>query len=660
MPDHQPTAADPAAEHRGVGPSTDAAVEQRVAALLDRLVERGLQAGLPPVPEALERARKDLGEDTFRVLVVGEAKRGKSTFVNALIGEEYLPTDVDIATSEVFRVSNADRQEFRLRFEDGTSAPITRDDLLRYGSELAEQSSDTPPLRWIEVDTPARYIPARVALLDTPGLGALYAAHAQVTGRFIPYADSTILVLDSGQPLGTAELDLLERILEITTRIFFVQTKIDQHDREDWQAVRDRNEAILAERFPERLPSPKVWPFSARNLLRALSSPAPDALVTVSRYEAFAGAFAAFVDDTCVTPRAATALASAAGYYHTGLQLLNARERNLADADPSDSAAYRDEVRARLHSYEKQWGKDGAERRRLEQEIRKVLMRAKQALREALGPAGTVARTIEQRIESVTKVDEANQLGEQLLAETTEAALAEWRRISELAQQQCAELVRPFLAAGEELIPADGTTELELAPRGSHFRPTRDPKFDRMRGSWGNFMPLYFASSFALHFVIGPLALIALGGGALWAVHRGWKDTGLNKLTAAKNELHRYLRTILQELTTHIFGIDLEQGVDSRADAHFGELEASFISAVDAVATGRIGEVRSELAELERQAGLQSDDRDATLAEVRDAMMEWRALGAEFATLLTEMQPHADVLADAATLFAPQAPGVSA
>src|SRR5919107_5613708 len=50
-------------------------------------------------------------------LVVGEAKRGKSTFVNALIGRDILPTDVRVATSQVFDVRPADREAYHLRFE---------------------------------------------------------------------------------------------------------------------------------------------------------------------------------------------------------------------------------------------------------------------------------------------------------------------------------------------------------------------------------------------------------------------------------------------------------------------------------------------------------------------------------------------------------------
>ena len=108
------------------------------------------------------------------MLVVGEARRGKSTFVNALIGCNLLPTDVDIATSQVFRICPAQRETCRLRFEDGSQEAINAADLPRYGSQVIADVEGVPRLdqliRWIEVDVPTRFLPANVRILDTPGL----------------------------------------------------------------------------------------------------------------------------------------------------------------------------------------------------------------------------------------------------------------------------------------------------------------------------------------------------------------------------------------------------------------------------------------------------------------------------------------------------------
>jgi ribosome biogenesis GTPase A len=76
-------------------------VRQQTVAVLDELIARADEFELADPPLVLQRYREKLSENAYKVLVVGEAKRGKSTFVNALIGKDVLPTDVDVATMEV-------------------------------------------------------------------------------------------------------------------------------------------------------------------------------------------------------------------------------------------------------------------------------------------------------------------------------------------------------------------------------------------------------------------------------------------------------------------------------------------------------------------------------------------------------------------------------
>src|SRR5215469_4511797 len=94
------------------------AIEQQTLRIFSELAEKTSQFELPKLPQAVDEYRQKLEENTYNVLVVGEAKRGKSSFVNALIGKDLLPTDVDIATNQIFRVSYAEQEAYRLRFED--------------------------------------------------------------------------------------------------------------------------------------------------------------------------------------------------------------------------------------------------------------------------------------------------------------------------------------------------------------------------------------------------------------------------------------------------------------------------------------------------------------------------------------------------------------
>src|SRR3712207_7983332 len=87
-------------------------IRKQSVAVIDAIKAKAGEFELGKPPEALERHRRRLRENSYKVLVVGEAKRGKSTFVNALIGQDILPTDVDVATSQIFNIR--DRKSTRL------------------------------------------------------------------------------------------------------------------------------------------------------------------------------------------------------------------------------------------------------------------------------------------------------------------------------------------------------------------------------------------------------------------------------------------------------------------------------------------------------------------------------------------------------------------
>jgi ribosome biogenesis GTPase A len=71
-------------------------IRRQIIAVLNDLIALAGGFELADPPAALGRYREKLRENAYKVLVVGEAKRGKSTFVNALAGRDILPVDVSV------------------------------------------------------------------------------------------------------------------------------------------------------------------------------------------------------------------------------------------------------------------------------------------------------------------------------------------------------------------------------------------------------------------------------------------------------------------------------------------------------------------------------------------------------------------------------------
>ena len=87
--------------------------------------------------QALIRSRK------FRVAVVGEFRRGKTTFINALLGKEILPVDALPTTATLNRITYGSVPKAYLCWKDGGREEIGIEELSRYVTKLTEASAET-------------------------------------------------------------------------------------------------------------------------------------------------------------------------------------------------------------------------------------------------------------------------------------------------------------------------------------------------------------------------------------------------------------------------------------------------------------------------------------------------------------------------------------
>ena len=616
-------------------------VRQRTVAVLDALVTKGKEFELAAPPEALKRRAQKLRENTYEVLVVGEAKRGKSTFVNALIGRDVLPTAVEVATSQVFNVRPAKQEAYRLRFEDGSARQITAADLPRYGSQIMAEAGVVPApgeiIRWIEVDMPVRFLPPGVSILDTPGLGALYAGHARITHRFVPEADAVIFVLESGQPVVEEDLKFVEQILTVTRKIFFVQTKIDQYNKEDWQNVQRRNMEILAAKFKGRLADTRVWPVSSTNLRKAASAnkKTEEAYLMVSRHKELAAGLKAFLARLAGWDRAAEAMAAAVPYFTTSRKALEGRLAGLT-ADSKQKQAELQKIAAEgKRQFEAEWGPQGRKYRELKEGLQRAIAVGKQSFANTLQPGNDIELAQKAKIDAVTSLNEAKQVAEEMPDEVIMVAVNNWVEICEEVRRRCIELLGPFAEAAENIgAPVD--PELSgLATTGDGL----DEKFKRdyfsmLRGAAGGGMLVMGVSSMA-SLVIPAVATTALAAVAPFVavpvlavlVGSGVKGVLKGQVKTSQGQLRMQLMEMLQQVRRHFFDADLSSGSFSRVDEYFKTLERAVNEQVQELVREKSKEAQAEISRLAQARQLDGGEREAQVKQVQQQLAQWDNIG---------------------------------
>jgi GTPase SAR1 family protein len=242
--------------------------KQALLGALRELAELAGTAGLRTLQRELLSVRiPTLEEERFHLVVLGEFNHGKTTFVNALLGAEVLPTGITPTTAAINHLVWGEPPRARVVRANET-AEI---DVAALASWLTVegtgdgQGERADGVRYVELEYPAPLLRDRVTLVDTPGVNDLNLQRAEITYSYIPRADAILFLLDATQVLKQSERHFLaQRVLaQNRTKLIFILGKADLLDDAELTQVVQFARAHLATLVPD----PPVFAVSARREL---------------------------------------------------------------------------------------------------------------------------------------------------------------------------------------------------------------------------------------------------------------------------------------------------------------------------------------------------------------------------------------------------------
>jgi tetratricopeptide (TPR) repeat protein/GTP-binding protein EngB required for normal cell division len=202
------------------------------------------------------------------VAVMGEFNAGKSSFVNALVGEEVAPTGVTPTTATVNVLRHGAATGARVLFHDGTARELGPARVASYLRELGDDEAAT--VRTVEIFHPLETL-RRVEIVDTPGLNSIRPEHEKVARDFLLEADAIVWVFAAGQAAKATERDALGLAHSAGKRVLGVLNKVDRADEDEVRAIVRHVEASLGDLVDG------IVPFSATRALAARRARKPDA-----------------------------------------------------------------------------------------------------------------------------------------------------------------------------------------------------------------------------------------------------------------------------------------------------------------------------------------------------------------------------------------------
>ncbi|MGD2183375.1 dynamin family protein [Lusitaniella coriacea] len=187
--------------------------------------------------EDLSRVAQSLQQGVFRLLVLGDMKRGKSTFLNALIGENLLPSDVNPCTAILTVLRYGSEKKVTVHFNDNT--PPETIDFKSFkrnytidpaeAKRLEEQKKEAfPNVDYAVVEYPLPLLEKGIEIVDSPGLNDTEARNELSLG-YINNCHAVLFVLRATQPCTLGERRYLENyIKDRGLTVFFLINAWDQ------------------------------------------------------------------------------------------------------------------------------------------------------------------------------------------------------------------------------------------------------------------------------------------------------------------------------------------------------------------------------------------------------------------------------------------------
>jgi GTP-binding protein EngB required for normal cell division len=256
-----------------------------VAAIVADTAELARRRGRDDLAQRLDQVAERVARTDTVVCVVGEFKKGKSALINALIGRDVCPVDDDLATMAVTVVRYSPEPGAIVRRREDGELLIEAIPADEAGRWVAETDGDDRRrgVEVVEVGLPNPFLERGIALVDTPGVGGLNAAHAAATLAFLPSADALVFVTDASTELSRPELDFLSAAMKAGPPILIAITKVDIYP--EWRRIVAIDEGHLAS------VGLTETPFPLSSVLRAHGLATDDpTLEAESGYPAFAEA----------------------------------------------------------------------------------------------------------------------------------------------------------------------------------------------------------------------------------------------------------------------------------------------------------------------------------------------------------------------------------
>lgn len=186
------------------------------------------QKALPDLEKIIEHISAPL-----MIMVMGEFSTGKSTFINALVGEEIAAVNATPTTAVITKLCYGEQDKILVHFTDGTEKEFKSDSFKQLTAKNEKEDGEITHdnIEYVERQLPLNML-QYVTVVDSPGLNDINEKHSATTKKFVNNADTVFWMFNALHACSKTEVDAMEALTPRLKPIAIINLmdKIDEEE----------------------------------------------------------------------------------------------------------------------------------------------------------------------------------------------------------------------------------------------------------------------------------------------------------------------------------------------------------------------------------------------------------------------------------------------